>query len=216
MAPAAIVMKTKQPRPSGLLTYSTNFPLTENPISESSRWINGGTTGLDWQNVRTTAGKAYGSATSTGYNDCIAILSGYPANHSAQATVYLDPTYTAPDSHEILLLLRFRISANVARGYEVNFGNAGSTIQVFAWHGPLGDVFPELTGSGTGPGGLVTGDVIKAQIVGNVITVYKNGSLIYTVTDGQYSDGNPGQGFFIRPTCTPDRFCTTGFTAAAV
>ena len=28
-------------------TYTTNFPLTENPILENGNWINGGTTGLD-------------------------------------------------------------------------------------------------------------------------------------------------------------------------
>lgn len=205
-------MNTSPPRTG----YSTNFPLTENPISEGGVWINGGTVGLDWQNPRTTTGFAYGSATSAGYNDCVACLTGYPANHSAQVTIYQDPTYTAPDSHEVELLLRFKISANVARGYEITLGNAGTTIQVFAWHGTIGDVFPEISGTGSGPGGLVTGDVVKAFAIGNVITVYKNGSLIYTVTDGQYGDGGPGMGFFIRPGGTPDRYCISQFTAAGL
>ena len=33
-------------------TYTTTFPLTENPISQSGHWINGGTVGFDWCNVR--------------------------------------------------------------------------------------------------------------------------------------------------------------------
>ena len=45
-------------------TYTTNFPLTENPISEAGNWINGGTVGLDWTNVSTTPGLA--SAASRG------------------------------------------------------------------------------------------------------------------------------------------------------
>jgi hypothetical protein len=200
----------------GSISYSTAFPATENPISEGGLWTNGGSVGSDWQDPRTTPGKAFGSNTSTGYNDCVGVLAGYPANHSAEIVVYQDPTYTAPDSHEIELLLRFKISANVARGYEITLGNAGTTIQVFAWHGPLSDVFPELSGSGSGPGGLVTGDIVKAQMVGNVITVYKNGSLIYTVTDSQYGDGGPGMGFFIRPGGDPTKYCISKFTAAGL
>jgi hypothetical protein len=34
-------------------TYATSFSLTENPISEGGKWINGGVTGLDWGNVQT-------------------------------------------------------------------------------------------------------------------------------------------------------------------
>ena len=32
-------------------SYSTTFPLTENPISEGGSWTNGGATGLGWANV---------------------------------------------------------------------------------------------------------------------------------------------------------------------
>src|SRR5437879_2900763 len=56
-------------------SYSTNFPLTENPISEGGRWLNGGTVGLDWTNFRTTSNKAYGLEVGTnGYDDSTAIL----------------------------------------------------------------------------------------------------------------------------------------------
>ena len=41
-------------------SYSTNFPLTEDPISEGGRWING-SVGLDWKNCRTTPGLAFGT-----------------------------------------------------------------------------------------------------------------------------------------------------------
>src|SRR5690349_19703043 len=39
--------------PSGQ-TYTTTFPLTENPISEGGRWNSGGAVGLDWHDVSTT------------------------------------------------------------------------------------------------------------------------------------------------------------------
>ena len=58
-------------------TYSTNFAGTENPISEGGRWINGGVAGLDWANVRTTPGLAFGTQTGLiEYNDAAALLSG--------------------------------------------------------------------------------------------------------------------------------------------
>ena len=44
--------------------YSTSFPATESPISESSNWTNGLAVGLDWNNVQTTPGKAFGAAIS--------------------------------------------------------------------------------------------------------------------------------------------------------
>ena len=56
-------------------TYTTNFPLAENPISEGGRWINGDVTGLDWSNVRTNAGLAYGTQGGNGnYDDSVALF----------------------------------------------------------------------------------------------------------------------------------------------
>jgi hypothetical protein len=57
--------------------YSTNFPLTENPISEGGRWINGAAVGLDWADVQTTGGFAGGvGPASAAYADPTAIVSG--------------------------------------------------------------------------------------------------------------------------------------------
>jgi len=198
-------------------TYSTAFSTTENPISENGKWTNGGNVGLDWQNVRTTAGtpnKAYGTGVSDDYNDCIAVLSGFPANQSAEATVYRAAGYTPPSSHEIELLLRFQVSAHTARGYEMDFWYGGESLQIVRWNGRMGD-FTVLNVSGPGPQGLVTGDIVKAQMIGNTITVFKNGKVISTAIDDTFKDGNPGMGFFIRPGGTPDKYCFTRYTASA-
>ena len=40
-------------------TYTTNFPLMENPISEGGNWVNGQAVGLDWTDIRTTPGFAF-------------------------------------------------------------------------------------------------------------------------------------------------------------
>ena len=45
--------------PVGPNTYSTSFGLTENPISEGGVWINGAVTGVDWNNVQTSAAQTH-------------------------------------------------------------------------------------------------------------------------------------------------------------
>src|SRR5579863_9874268 len=42
-------------------TYTTRFPLTENPISEGGNRINGKKDALDWTDVRTISGFAFGT-----------------------------------------------------------------------------------------------------------------------------------------------------------
>lgn len=44
-----------------LRTYSTPFPRAENPISDAGNWISGETAGMDWANVHTTPGFAFGT-----------------------------------------------------------------------------------------------------------------------------------------------------------
>src|SRR6202795_2129963 len=76
---------------TSLRPYSTSFPLTENPVSLGGIWINGGSTGLDWVNSRTTPGLAFGTVVSGAppYNDSTAVLAGtWASNQMAQATVY--------------------------------------------------------------------------------------------------------------------------------
>ena len=60
---------------------------------------------------------------------------------------------------------------------------------------------------------LVTGDVIKATIVGNVISAYINGALLARATDSTFSSGQPGISFFIRPGGSP---AMLGITSYAV
>ena len=76
-------------------TYTTQFPLTENPIAEGGNWINGQTAGLDWANIRTTPGFAFGTESGAvktvpeKYDDSAALLAGtWGPNQTAQATVH--------------------------------------------------------------------------------------------------------------------------------
>ena len=73
-------------------TYTTNFPLTENPIFEGGHWINGLTNGIDWSDVQTIPGKAFGTQTGIGpnYADSTALLTGsWGPTQTVQAVVYI-------------------------------------------------------------------------------------------------------------------------------
>lgn len=204
-------------RDSGKVTYSTDFNGTENPISEGSAWTNGGAVGIDFQNVRTANSLAFGSGTSANYDDCIAHLSGYPANHFAEATVHVASGYSAQDSHEVELLVRFKITNKNARGYEINNGWNGAYSQIVRWNGAMGD-FTMLSTTGPGFGALVEGDVIRAEAVGSTIIAYKNGNEVMRATDSTWSDGDPGMAFFIRPNAgsVPENYCFTSYRAGAL
>lgn len=185
--------------------YETDFPLTENPISEGGKWVNGGVVGLQWKNVQTGSGNAYGGdfvGTPSRYNDPIAHISSafmaFTPDQYATGLVYRVPGYSNPtDGHEIELLLRFVITANNARGYEVLWGDEGEIV-VVRWNGPLSDYTPLATLQGNSAANkAVDGDRLIARIVGNTITVWRNGVQIGSpVVDTTYTDGQPGIGFW--------------------
>jgi len=189
-------------------TYTTTFPLTENPISEGGNWINGQTAGLDWANVRTTPGFAFGVQSGAvrtvpeKYDDSTALLAGtWGPNQTAQATVR---TANQNDKiwEEVELRLRSTLSAHRATGYEIFFrcSKTGKAYtQIVRWNGPLGD-FTYLNTAEGSHYGVTNGDVVKATIVGNVITAYINGVQVLQATDNTYKDGSPGMGFYIEGT----------------
>jgi len=198
-------------------SYSTSFLLNENPISEGGRWINGGAVGLNWNNVQTIPGRAYGASIVSGYDDDIAVLNtAFAADQYAQGIVYRAAGYAPSGSHEIELLLRFRIVAGNARGYEVLWGGGGTTngeLAIVRWNGPLGD-YTSLASTTIAP--AVSGDVLRAEIIGRVIKVYLNGSLVLTgPSNSTWTDGQPGMGFWPtdRGGVTPSSYGWSSFSA---
>ena len=189
---------------SGL--YSTTFTATEDPISEGAIWTNGGAVGLDWNNVKTANGRAYGSVNVSGYDDDIAHLKtsyiDFNADQYVEATVYREVGY-APSTakHEIELLVRFQITANNARGYEILWGGGGGVngeCYIVRWNGVVTS-YTAMAGGNFDP--LVDGDVCRVEISGNTITVKVNGSTILTdqINDfggDVWTDGQPGIGFW--------------------
>ena len=182
-------------------TYTTKFPLTENPISEERNWLNGQTVGLDWANVQTTPGFAFGTEAGTvNFDDSTALLTGaWGANQAAQAKVR-SVNQKADVYEEVELRLRSSLSAHNATGYEINFRcskTMNAYAQIVRWNGPLGSFTYLKTANGS-QYGVANGDVVKATIVGKVITAYINGTQVLQATDYMYASGSPGMGFYLQ------------------
>lgn len=199
-------------------TYTTKFPLTENPISEGGMWINGKQVGIDWSNVATIPGLAYGTESGSGaYDDSTALLAGnWGSNQAIEATVH---SANQSDSvyEEVELRLRSSLSAHISTGYEVNFRCSKSTnayAQIVRWDGALGS-FTYLSQQRGAQYGVSDGDVVRATMIGNVITVYINGVQIMQTSDSTYASGNPGMGFFLSGSgVVSTDYGLTSFTAS--
>jgi hypothetical protein len=182
-------------------SYTTHFLLAENPISEAGNWINGGVLGLDWSNVRTTPGLAFGTESgSGGYDDSTAVLAGtWNADQMAQAVVHT-VNQNSDVYEEVELRLRTTISDHRITGYEINFrctSDASRYVEIVRWNGSLGDF--TYVNKTPGPG-IHDGDILKATIVDSTVTVYVNNKKVLQGTDRTYTSGNPGIGFFLRGT----------------
>jgi hypothetical protein len=183
---------------SGGATYSTDFDVTESPLSESGAWHHDG---VDWTLVNVAGGVAFGTqalgVARSGpqqYNDSYAYLSGFPADQQASGTVHIG-SIDGGCTHEVEILLRWSDSANSATGYECNVAWDGGYAQIVRWNGPVGD-YTYLDQYGSVPGGIHENDVVSASIVGDQITLSVNGTVRASAQDSTFSTGNPGIGFW--------------------
>jgi hypothetical protein len=219
-------LKNKYPyepeaRPAGIYgTYSTNFPDTENPISEGGKWINGKESGLDWSDVRTIPGFAFGTQSgSNGYDDSTSVLAGvWGPTQTVSATIRLkNPPSAGKTNAEVELRLRTKISPHKHTGYEVNFSCSANPANFYAeivrWNATR-DSFTYLNRNTNYH--CADGDIVKATISGRKIEVFVNNALIMQASDWAYATGNPGIGFFIQRTGadTNSDFGFSSFTAS--
>lgn len=204
---------------TGGVTYTTDFDLTESPLSENGAWHHDG---LDWTVVDSGNGIAFGTQAlgvnrsgPTAYDDSYAYLSGFPADHQASAVVHLG-AIDGSCTHEVEILMRWADSAHVARGYECNVAFDGSYAQIVRWNGPVGDY--TYLSSGSVPGGVHDGDTVGASVVGNTITLSVNGVVRATAQDSTFTTGNPGIAFWrgMSGCGTRGDYGFTSFTASSV
>jgi hypothetical protein len=182
-------------------SYVTRFPLAEDPISEGGQWVNGRKEGLDWADVCTRAGLAYGTEPGTvKYDDSTALLTGaWEPDQMAEATVHAT-NQNAKIFEEVELRLRSSLSAHRATGYEILFRclkTEEAYLEIVRWNGPLGD-FTYLNRGRGSRYGVADGDVVRATVIGDMITAYINGVPMLQATDDTYASDSPGMGFYLE------------------
>ena len=222
--------------------YSTTFPANENPLSENNNWIGGGTTGLDWLDLFSTGGNAIGQNTIISkcapnfWCDPTGIVAGsWNKDQEVEAVVYYNeanrpPSATTGIYQEVELRLRTSISAKKITGYEIDFWAFGPaatnpSLAIFKWPGPYQTTtFTELCHKPLDGTLAHNGDVLRATMIGSVITVYKNNVQVLQCTDTgavggpAYVSGSPGIG--TDYTCLAPNVCThyadMGFSSMTV
>jgi hypothetical protein len=184
-------------------------------------WLNGKKDGIDWADVITKNGGAYGSVTrmavaerrveqgnldpSSGegstpegdYDDPTAVLTGaWGKNQHAKGKVFSRKP-TAEYFQEVELRLRSAIAPHHCTGYEVFFRCLKTDegyAEIVRWNGKVGD-FTSLKKL-VGPRyGVKDGDEIGATINGNVLKGFINGVEVISATDDFFDSGSPGIGF---------------------
>ena len=197
------------PAPAGTHgPYATTFSRAENPISEGGKWMNGRADGLDWTDVRTTPGFAFGTEIGGNrpdpqkYDDSTALLKGvWGPNQTVEATVRsLNPNQDGKVWEEVELRLRSSISPHNCTGYEIMFRCSKipkAYCNIARWEGPLGK-FTMLKETRGSEYGVKNGDVVKASMIGKILTVYINGVQKIQLSDDKFASGNPGVGYYLE------------------
>lgn len=213
---------------SAASSYSTSFPATETPISESGKWRSLST---DLTRVNTTPGRAFGTQNnSVGYDDSYAFLD--PAyltigpNQFVEATIYREAGFTFPLNQEVECILRCTdaVGAPGTRTWYECLWNKDGGFEVVYLTG-VADNFLQLATQTNNSLVPATGDVFRVEIVevgaDTVITGKVNGTtrVQSTITGGasRIASGQPGIAFFNRnASSTGSKFCFSSVTVGAL
>lgn len=217
-----------------MASYSTSFPGTENPVSESGAWIKRGLAeGLDWTDPATDGtGICYGTQAvgSPVVDDSVGHLGGFSNDHQITVTFKNDQSFGTADI-EVEAHLRCTITAHSIISYELSWQNNGAgkaSLYLVQWQGARGSFIflPNPPGTATPlftNVDISTGATGGAKIVGSLITLYSNGSVLGTYdtsTDAApITTGNPGMGFWDAGSDTDAHrkaYCITQYTAADI
>lgn len=190
-------------------SYTTNFPLNESPISEGGRWAHLATA---WTLVDTSGGLAFGTMpNAVNLNDSYAYITSptFGADQTVQGTVRVGPGIPSGGAvDEIELNMRITDTSSTVQLYEANANLAGTYAEIVRWNGGLNNftVLLQNTNAFNTIVPPVTGDILKATIVGFTISLYINKNdgkgfqLLVTVTDtdvvNRLPSGQPGMAFF--------------------
>jgi hypothetical protein len=208
-------------RPGGtpVRSYSTQFELDEDPISEGGMWLNGKADGIEWTDVVTGGGVAFGAVSRMGvaekrteqgnleeaeatapegdYDDPTAILTGDWGPDQYASGLIFSRNQTEEYFQEAQFRFRYVLEASWCAGYEFIYrtlDNENAYCEIVRWNGNVGD-WTSLARVVGPQCGIADGDFVEASCVGNVITGYINGVEILSVADDVITAGAPGIGF---------------------
>jgi hypothetical protein len=199
-------------------SYSTDFPLDEDPVWENGLWLNGKKDAIDFSDCVTTNGFIHGGpsrmqnlekraeqgnlpeegeAPVGDYDDPTAVLTGdWGPNQRAKAVAHVENP-TEEWFQEVQIRLRHTLKPHSITGYEIFFrclkGELGYA-EIVRWNGPVGD-WTSLARKQGPEYGVEDGDVIEATIEGNVIKGFINGEEKIMAVDDTWKTGAPGVGF---------------------
>lgn len=200
--------------------FSTSFPGTENPLSQSGAWR---TPVNFYKQPRTTPGKCFGNDVTDNYDDALGQLVSpdFGNNYRISAHVFRQSLYTTLFSHEVGLYGRLLIDnsnpANtLVRGYEFLFPFDSGSFQIVAWlgidhsSGNFSSLSPVDQNGGLQP--VQDGDLLEIELVGNNFGAYQNGLLIATLTDATWpTGGGPGFGAYVNTGSLAANYCITDY-----
>jgi hypothetical protein len=182
--------------------YTTNFPLTENPISEGNVWRNNSTGVIaNMTKVRTLSGRAVGTMASSGTWDSYALLAGnWSPDQTISGTLYVDPSLSFAGALEVELPLRGSDNLGYPILYECTYELNGDYYIIAKW-GNTSTFYTVLKSGVPGTGRVQTGDVFTSRIVtagsSAIISLFLNGTQFATYTDpNPILTGAPGIGYF--------------------
>lgn len=210
-------------------SYTTSFPATENPVSESGKWVGGQSAGGNlWGDMQTTPGFAFGATEPTQYGDPTAILTGtWGATQDATIVVRIPGARPSGCCFETEVTLRGTIgvkqgdctNTQCITKYEI-LCSVSSTVpylQVVKWLGKNGSFAYLAQNSALS---CANGDKLRAKITGGasdtVINVWRNGALVNFDVGSNVKDsaafvsGTPGMGTYGSALST---FGISNFTA---
>ncbi len=203
-------------------SFSTSFPGTEDPLSQSAAWR----TAVNFYKApETTPGKCFSNGVTDNFDDALAQLvspSFGAGDYEITATIFRQGGYSPGVSHEVGLYLDLFVdndnpSNTLVSGFEMLFPYDSTSFQIFQWLGvnhSFPDNFTQLSPSAQN-GGLANvqnGDILKARLQGSNITVTQNGVVKYTLAGITRSgSGGPGMGFYVNTGATPANFCITSY-----
>jgi hypothetical protein len=192
-------------------SYSTNFPVAQNPISENGNFVTSTSPAVNWSGLELGGGgnlpvapvdiAAPGEAESVdyadpNYGDALAVLTGtWGANQSVSITVGDIPATSAGYEE---LEIHLRTDPTTGTGYEITWAYNHDYILIATWNG--GGVvgtgaYTTLYYASGSQYAIAPSDTLTASIQGDVITMYTDGVQVAQIVDGTFSSGNPGFGF---------------------